>query len=428
MANPKFSIVIPTRERHETLKFALQTCVEQEFDDYEIVVCDNHSSEATKQVVDAFDSPRIRYHRSDRPLSMQDNWNLAYSLTRGDWITFIGDDDGILPFGLRQLDLALKRHDVQAVRWNYAVYSWPTIIDTKLANYLQICTARQESVIDSRALINDVLNARCAANLLPNVYHSCVSRKILDQIRDRSGAVFSGFHPDTYTSFGVAYLANRHLSLTLPISCSGFSGSSNNIAFSFVRRKHDIAERQQAENAEHGLHLHPWIADLPTLWAVLGDSFLRSKNDIFPHDRHLVFDRKFFAERFLREMPIDEVSEWPVGVTEIRRSLEDDPALLAWFDKLAGTVKPRIRPRDQFRPRRLGPNGDYLHIDTSKCQVADVVGATRLAAAILNYDRDDLDIRLIRPKFGHSSMTNMQSSLKAISRLLRAACSNAGIR
>jgi glycosyltransferase involved in cell wall biosynthesis len=405
MANPKFSIVIPTRERHETLKYALESCLAQDFDDFEIVVCDNCSSAATKQVVDEFGSPHIRYFRAEQPLSMQDNWNLAYTFSSGDWVIFIGDDDGLLPFGLRQLNQALKRNDVKAVRWNYAVYSWPNIIAPEFANYLQLCLLRHEVVLESKAIIKGVLQGCVGANLLPNLYHSAVAREILEEIRRRTGKVFAGYHPDTYTSFGVAYLSERHLSLTIPISVSGFSGSSNNIAFSFLRRKHEYAKKHRNENASHGLQINPWVPDLPTLWSVLADSFLLAKRDLFPDDPDLVFDRKLFAERFLREMPIDDVSEWDDGLAEIRRSLEDDPALLSWFDTFAPTIPPSVRARDSFRPKILGYGDGYLHIDTAKCGVTDVAGAARLASGILNYDRDDvkLDLRTLvaqaRPGF-----------------------------
>lgn len=151
-----------------------------------------------------------------------------------------------------------------------------------------------------------------------------------------------------------------------------------------------MAEKQRAENAAFGIGMHPWIPDLPTLLSVVSDSFLLAKRDIFPDDPDLVFDRKFFAERFLREMPIDDLSEWSNSLAEIRRSIEDDPALVRWFDNLAKRVKPAVRGRDQFRPEVLGYKDGCLHIDAAKCGVSDVAGAARLASAILNYDRDDL--------------------------------------
>jgi glycosyltransferase involved in cell wall biosynthesis len=397
MANPRFSIVIPTRQRHATLKYAIESCLAQEIEDYEVVVCDNYSSAETKQVVDEFASPHIRYVRAEQSLSMQDNWNLAYNSSMGDWVVFIGDDDGFMPFGLRQLDLALKRHPhVKAVRWNYATYTWPDIIIPEYANYLQLCLLRHETVLDSKATIKGVLSGRLNANQLPNLYHSAVSREILEKIKARAGVVFAGFHPDTYTSFAVAYFSQAHLSLTLPISIAGFSGASNNVAFSFARRKHEYADKHRNENAVHGLTMHPWVPDLPTLVSVLADSFLLAKHDLFPDDPGIVFDRKLFAERLLREMPIDDLSEWPEGVAEIRRTLEDDPALLPWFDVLAKKIVPKVLARDHLRPATMGYVNGVLHIDTKPCGVTEVAGAARLGGGILNYDRDDLPFDIKR--------------------------------
>jgi glycosyltransferase involved in cell wall biosynthesis len=42
---PFFSIVMPTRDRAHLLKFALQSALSQTFDDYEILVSDNHSTD-----------------------------------------------------------------------------------------------------------------------------------------------------------------------------------------------------------------------------------------------------------------------------------------------------------------------------------------------------------------------------------------------
>ena len=83
MATPRFSVVIPTRQRANTLRHTLQTCLAQDYDDYEIVVCDNFSSPETRQVVDDCASERIVYLRTSRPLAMSVNWELAVEQARG---------------------------------------------------------------------------------------------------------------------------------------------------------------------------------------------------------------------------------------------------------------------------------------------------------------------------------------------------------
>ena len=57
----KFSVIIPTRERSDTLQSSLKTCVGQDYDNLEIIVSDNFSTDNTREVVESFDDPRIRY-------------------------------------------------------------------------------------------------------------------------------------------------------------------------------------------------------------------------------------------------------------------------------------------------------------------------------------------------------------------------------
>jgi|GEM_PF-1682586 len=93
---PLFSIVIPTRDRPNLLKDAIQSALEQEFDDYEIIVSDNSTNSETQKLVSEFESKKIKYFRTPRPLDMPKSWEFALSKANGKFITFLGDDD-LLP-------------------------------------------------------------------------------------------------------------------------------------------------------------------------------------------------------------------------------------------------------------------------------------------------------------------------------------------
>ena len=384
MTEPHFSVVIPTRERAATLRSTLLTCLAQDFDDYEIVVCDNCSSARTSDVVRAIGSPKIIYHRSPIALSMRDNWNLAYSLTRGKYVTYIGDDDFLLPFAFSTLRGLFERQNVKAIRWDSAIYSWPNIARADLADHLQIPLARTNERIDGRKAMNDVLAGRAPATILPNIYHGCVAREVLETTHARAGHVFGSFYCDTYSSFAVAYLAQEYLSLSAPLSISGFSASSNHIAFSYLRSKNQIAKTLRKENDSAGLRLHPSIPDLPSGFVCVADSFLRAKADLFPDDA-ISLDRRVIMESFLASLPIDDIDEWPGIEKELRRSLSDDPALVSWFDKRIENFTPRPSPRDSYRPNLEGIHGQRLFLDASSYGVTDIAGATRLSSRLLGY-------------------------------------------
>ena len=127
---PRFSVVVPTRNRPETLRHALTTCLDQDFEDYEIIVCDNSDPAPAAEVaaiVAAANSPRIRYLPSDRPLAMSANWERGLSEALGEYVTVLGDDDGLMPYALRELDRLVSRTGAKAIRWQRAIYTWPTI-------------------------------------------------------------------------------------------------------------------------------------------------------------------------------------------------------------------------------------------------------------------------------------------------------------
>src|SRR2546423_1052660 len=100
---PLFSIIIPTRNRARLLRYALETALQQTFADYEIVVSDNHSSDATAAVVREVGDGRVRYVRPDRSLSMAAHWEFALAEARGEYVTYLCDDDAITPRTLQKV-------------------------------------------------------------------------------------------------------------------------------------------------------------------------------------------------------------------------------------------------------------------------------------------------------------------------------------
>ena len=394
---PRFSVVIPTRERPETLSVSLGTCLDQDYDDYEVVVCDNFSGPTTRQVVEGLKSPRIRYVRSDGPLAMADNWDLAYRHSRGDYVMFLGDDDGLMPYALRELDALLRRSQVPAITWNWAVYAWPDVAVSGMANYLKVGLERRELLVDSRGLITDVLAARAGVETLPNVYHSVVSRAVLERVRAAAGRVFAGFYPDTFTSFAVAYLIDRHLSVTVPMTVIGVSGTSNGIATILLRGKHPVAREFREANARRGTSIHPSVPDLPIMWAVIADSFLTAKSALFPNDERLTLDRRQLAEHCVAAMPADNSAEQRSVMDTVRETLQDDPFLVAWFDQRYGAELPPIQPPGSLRPPRLGFDGESLHLDASVFNVSDVAGAVRVSRHLLGIGAEPITYEPLAP-------------------------------
>jgi hypothetical protein len=389
MSRVRFSVVIPTRERADTLRFTLRTCLDQAFDDYEVIVSDNCSSPATKAVVDECASPKVRYVRTAEPVAMSTNWEFAVAEARGEYVTVLGDDDGLLPHALAELDRLVRAHAPKALRWMLAFYTWPTFIVAGHENYLRIPFGNRLVERAGAEVIKTVIGDLGAFEELPMVYNAIVRHDVLDDLRRRTGRVFPHPIPDVYSGFAVAHAAGRFLSTEVPMSLRGLSGSSNGIAALFDPGRTAIEQEYHALNAKDGLYSEPRAPNLPVLAAYIADAFLYARRALFPDsDAHV--DRRQLARICVQYVRARE-ADWPMVLAAVRRSLTDDPELVAWFDaECAGAPYVPPGPTTYFRPDRLGFDGKNLHLDAAACGVADVAGAARLCERLLNFCGHDV--------------------------------------
>lgn len=115
MNGPLVSICIPTFNRPGLLREAVLSCLAQTFSDYEIVITDNSTSDASEKVVKGLNDPRIRYHRNERNIGGPANFAKALSLAQGKYIKWLMDDDLVKPAFLSLTVAALEKHPTAGV-------------------------------------------------------------------------------------------------------------------------------------------------------------------------------------------------------------------------------------------------------------------------------------------------------------------------
>ena len=71
----KFSVLVPTRNRVEYLRQAVESVLCQDYVDWEVCIADNASSDSTLEWVEGLDDPRILYSRAEQLIPVTDNWN-----------------------------------------------------------------------------------------------------------------------------------------------------------------------------------------------------------------------------------------------------------------------------------------------------------------------------------------------------------------
>lgn len=95
-AMPLFSILIPTYNRSALLINALKSVMAQDFDDFEVIVCDDCSTDDTMSVMQEIsgNDKRIKYYRNNFNLGPVENTKkLLYDHAAGKYVLFLCDDD-----------------------------------------------------------------------------------------------------------------------------------------------------------------------------------------------------------------------------------------------------------------------------------------------------------------------------------------------
>jgi glycosyltransferase involved in cell wall biosynthesis len=97
MTKPLVSICIPTYNGGKYLVECLDSCVNQSFKDYEIIICDDCSSDETSSIIEKYAViyPFVTFYRGEQNLGLVGNWNKCLSLSLGKWIKFVFQDDYI---------------------------------------------------------------------------------------------------------------------------------------------------------------------------------------------------------------------------------------------------------------------------------------------------------------------------------------------
>jgi hypothetical protein len=391
-ATPRFSVIVPTRNRPETLRHSLATCLNQDFDDYEVLVCDNSDPTAAAKVAEivaAAESSRVRYLAPERPLAMSANWERALGEVHGEYVTVLGDDDGLMPYALRELDRLASRTGAKAMRWQRGIYTWPTIGIEGEANLLLITLARTITEIDARAQIAKVMRFEDGTDSLPTIYCSAIHRDLIAQHRAATGRVFLNVYPDIYSGFAFGYLVGRYLSISTPMNIAGLSHASNGVATLMKEKKSEVASDFLRLNETFGYRRHPLVPDKMILAPVhVADSFLHAKDALFPQDDSLTLDRRALTERYLGAILETDPQERNEVRQIIRASIADSPELLQWFD----TEAPNLPPASPhtFRPRRLGFDGITLSLDAGLFGVENISDAVSLATTLLGVDEKEI--------------------------------------
>ncbi|MGB3788719.1 MAG: glycosyltransferase [Phormidesmis sp.] len=107
---PRVSICIPTYSRASILPYAVESVLRQTYTDFELIICDDASTDSTAEVVSRWSDSRIRYIQHSQNIQRSRNMRSGYEAAKGEYFIKFDDDDALTPTFLEKAVAVLDTH------------------------------------------------------------------------------------------------------------------------------------------------------------------------------------------------------------------------------------------------------------------------------------------------------------------------------
>ena len=109
-SDPKVSVCIPVYNGSDYIAESIQSVLAQTYKNFELIVCDNCSTDNTREIVRGFEDPRLKYSRNEKNIGLVGNENRCLDLAKGEYVNILHHDDIMLPENLELKVRILDEH------------------------------------------------------------------------------------------------------------------------------------------------------------------------------------------------------------------------------------------------------------------------------------------------------------------------------
>jgi glycosyltransferase involved in cell wall biosynthesis len=189
------SICVPTYNGARYLKSCLDSALAQTFKDFELLVVDDGSTDATREVVRPYaeSDARVRVWANERNLGLVANWNRCVKLAQGEWVKFLFQDDLLEPSCLEDM-LRASRSDVDLVVARRGLIfedGTPAAIQERYRRYVEEHNLARHCGDGAHLTVEQF-----AEILARNPTFNCVGEPTATLIRRSAFERYGGFNPD----------------------------------------------------------------------------------------------------------------------------------------------------------------------------------------------------------------------------------------
>ena len=390
-AECEISVVLPVRNNAETLRYTLQTCLNQRFQgSYEIVLSDNSDPDNFEvyNLYSELNDSRIRYYRPPHVLELAKSFEYAYLQARGEFRFALGADDAIFPWTLQVLhDVQFFMKDYDILSWGSGGYVWPEFFDKGRRNALNIPLydrSQKRRLIpwhQERITYKDFLREEeMHIYERPQLYMtSGFRREYFQKLLDKTGRMWDACCQDTAMGI-VTFAIAKVLHISMPLALIGTSSYSIGAAAIIVK---DDLQRfgqeilRQSDNANGGAYIrrrlecaYPFVGE--NLATVFWEMLRLVDMGCFPMQRMEPFDWQVIYKAMRERLALADIlydkrrrelsyAAGLVGQTELNETWQSE--------QLAAIEQPSMPDaQSEAGPRRTYGTGVSL---AGRCMVLD---------------------------------------------------------
>lgn len=227
MTKPLLSVVVPTKDRYKYLKHLIKLIQSYKSNEIEIVVQDNTTD--NKEILDFLSELNYsgcKYFHEVGQLPMTTNADKAILHSEGEYVCFLGDDDGVCPNCLDYCRY-MKEKGYEAMRSNLAHYYWPDAISKYDNTQGKLLSPKVSGGIkdlrSENVLMEVVERGFVDRGNLPSVYHGIVARTALNRVYEKCQTFFPGQSPDISNGIAMSLVLDKFIMVDDIVTISGAS-------------------------------------------------------------------------------------------------------------------------------------------------------------------------------------------------------------
>lgn len=384
---PHFTVIIPAKDRAKYLRHTIRTCMIQEYENFEIIISDDCSTDDTSEVVHEamkIDS-RISYFYHEKGIGMRENFEFALSKVKPGFVIALGADDGLLPNGIKNMAKILEETGMELLTWPAALYSFPGVYDPN--GQLIVYHKKGTKIVNSETFLNRQVENLWYLNDIecPMFYVKGVaSTKLIDKVKSRSkdGYFYSCPTPDGYSGIVLSGEVKEYAFSGEPFSIYGMSSSSQGLAYLSNEEK----AKKDSESFFRDAALKPMHKELASqqyspLITLMTADYLLTSRDLpgWPGKFKEINFTKVIDNSF-KELSLGVYGEERIiRELKILKEIAKRHNLSEYFDKKLASSR-RYKKRDYFNGNGISPNAIFF--DGKSFEINNILDAAYTASSI----------------------------------------------